>query len=189
MLRTDGGVYVNNRDQQIVTYLKRFRVLSRDQLASLVAQENSNPPAIVNRIAKRLAREGHVIPVPRSRDKTFLYVNNPPMIHTQSSKINHYLGLADIFLQLGQPEHFTIEFRLSDSYTPDAYTKVGDHLVIIEYQRSYISNAKMQDKINKFVDHYKLHGARRLWIYTDIDFNVKVPAGFIVEQRKMTPTL
>lgn len=108
------------------------------------------------------------------------------MIHTQSSKINHYLGLAEIYLRLGQPDSFDIEVKIADDFITDAVTTLQDTPVLIELQRSIVSNRKMQDKVDKFVAHYEKHHARHLWIFTDKPYDISVPSGFLVEQKKMT---
>lgn len=110
------------------------------------------------------------------------------MIHTQSSKINHYLGLADIYIRLGCPEYFIIEHHIENgAYIPDAVTKLGEHKVLIELQRSVISESKMQDKVDNFVKYYSCHGSKYLWIFTDKEYKLRVPSGFLVEQKKLTP--
>jgi competence CoiA-like predicted nuclease len=112
------------------------------------------------------------------------------MIHTQSSKINHYLGLADIYIRIGCPEFYHIEHHIENgAYIPDAVTKIGEHTVVIELQRSVISESKMQDKVDNFVKYYSCHGSRHLWIFTDKEYKLRVPPGFHIEQKKMTPTL
>lgn len=109
------------------------------------------------------------------------------MIHTQSSKIQHYLGLVDIYLQLGKPTYYEIETPIGDDYIPDAFTIVGDTPVLVELQRSLISNRKMQDKVDKFVKYYPTHGATHLWVFTEHTYHIDVPSGFTVLQKKMTP--
>jgi competence CoiA-like predicted nuclease len=111
------------------------------------------------------------------------------MIHTQSSKINHYLGLADIFIRIGCPTDYTIECHIENGeYIPDAIAKIGEHKIVIELQRSVISESKMQDKVDNFVKYYGKHGSKHLWIFTDKEYKLRVPSGFNVEQKKMTPT-
>lgn len=124
--------------------------------------------------------------MPRAKDKTYLYVSNPPMIHTQSSKINHYLGLAEIYIRMGTPEKFTIEVKIADDFITDAVTEIDGTPVLIELQRSVVSTRKMQDKVDKFVAHYNKHGAKHMWIFTDKPYDLSVPRGFLVEQKKMT---
>lgn len=108
------------------------------------------------------------------------------MIHLQSSKIPHFLGLADIFIRLGRPKIFEVEPYVNDEYRPDAYTRIDDLPVLIELQRSRISHPKMMDKIDQFVASYKSkqHDARTLWIITDHEYRLSLPRGFTVEQKR-----
>lgn len=126
---------------------------------------------------KRLDREGHVITVPRPKDECYLYMPNPALIHTESSKIRHYLAIADVYIQLGKPQIYAIEPQINEQYTPDVYTRINDVPIIIEVQRSYISNKKMQQKINQFVESYRKgeHDATILWVFGNYPWKVDLP--------------
>ena len=179
---------LSQRDRKILSYLQHFRVLSRDQLGQLVCPEVARPWATINRIMKRLDRDGFVTTVPRPKDECYLNMQNPTIIHTESSKIRHYLAIADLYIRLGKPPIYEIEPQVDPEYVPDVYTRLHEP-IIVEIQRSYISHKKMQSKVDGFVRTFKLgkHDARTLWIVTDLDFKVSVPEGFKVEKVALTP--
>lgn len=107
------------------------------------------------------------------------------MIHPRSAKLEHFLGLVDLFIELGQPEIYQIEPAISDEYQPDVYLR-NPEPVIVEYQRTRITNKRMQDKVDAFVysAQQKKHDARVLWIVSDYIYTVKAPPSFTIEYRE-----
>lgn len=112
---------------------------------------------------------------------------NPALIHTQSAKLKHYLGLVDIYITLGKPEVYEIEPYFSPDYRPDARTALMGSSVLVEYQRSIISHKKMQEKVDAFVNTNKqgLHDAKSLLIVTDYGYEVTAPSGYEILQRDL----
>jgi hypothetical protein len=113
---------------------------------------------------------------------------NPTIIHPQSNKINHFLGIVDLYIKLGQPKIFEVEPVINDEYRPDAYFRLSDGTpVLIELQRTLVSTKRMQEKVEAFAKAFlkKQHDAKTLWIVADTEYRIKVPAGFSVVQRKM----
>ena len=137
---------------------------------------------------KRLSRDGYILQVPQVKDRPYLYMPNPTIIHPQSNKINHFLGIVDIYINLDQPKVFEVEPIINDEYRPDAYVRViGDTPVLIELQRTLISIKRMQEKVDAFVKAYnkKEHDAKTLWIVSDTEYRVKIPSGFSIVQKKL----
>ena len=136
---------------------------------------------------KRLVRDGHVLAVPQERDKPYLYMPNPALIHLKSMKTDHFLGLVDIFIQLKQPPIYEVEPIVNDDYRPDAYTRIDGAPVIIEYQRTIISSKRIEYKVNAFVESFyrKQHDAKTLMIVTDHPYKVGTPPGFTVLQKQI----
>ena len=178
---------MTERDKKLIQHLKHFRVLSRDQIGKLICPTSVRPHVIVNRVAKRLSRDGWLLAIPQAREEQYIYMPNPAMINMQSPKLKHFLGLVDVFLTLGQPEIYEVEPQVTEDYRPDAYTRIEGVPTIIELQRSTISTKKMQLKVDLFIQAYKLkkHDARRLLVYTDITYRLNVPSGFEVIQEKL----
>lgn len=177
---------MTDRDKMILAMLNRFRVLSRDQIGSLICPEVARPHVTVNRIVKRLQRDGWILQVPRPKDQQYLYMPNPARINMQSSKIPHFLALVDLYIMLKQPEVFEVEPPVSESYRPDAYTRIRDTPIVIEYQRSLVSTKKIQKKVDEFAESFylKKHDSRVLWLYSGVRYHVKVPDGFTVVHKK-----
>lgn len=139
----------------------------------------------INRIVKRLCRDGYVLPIPQVKDRPYLYMPNPSVIHPQSPRIQHHLAVADLYIQLGQPKVYEIEPIINDEYRPDAYTRLDGEPVLIELQRTVISAKKMQAKVDAFAESFvrKQHDAKTLWIVSDYVYQVKAPTGFTVAQK------
>lgn len=112
---------------------------------------------------------------------------NPALIHQQSAKLRHYLGLVDIYLTLDKPEVFEIEPYFSADYRPDVRTVYAGSSLMVEYQRSTITHKKMQEKVDAFVATNKqgLHDAKSLLIVTDYGYDITAPAGYEVIQRDL----
>lgn len=124
--------------------------------------------------------DGKLLQVPRERDKTFLYMPNPSIIHPRSVKIDHHLKLVDFYIQTGCPAHFLLEPKFGD-YEPDAYLKdLKGNAICAEVQITPISNKRMQNKIEQFTSMYgKEHDARVLLLATNNDYTkIHVPKGF-----------
>lgn len=177
---------MTDRDRQIINLLKKFRIMSRDQIAQLICPEVANPTATVNRILKRLSRDLHITQIPRPKDQCYWYMPNPTIIHPESQNCRHFLGIVDLYISLGKPEVFYVEPVCSSDYRPDVYCRV-EHPLVIEYQRSKITIKSMQEKINNFAKAYTRgeHDAKTLWIMSDITYNVKTPEGFKVIQSNV----
>ena len=113
---------------------------------------------------------------------------NPARMHHQSSKLEHFLGIADLFIRMGQPQVFDVEPHITDNYRPDVYMVKDDRHAIVEYQRTIISHKKMQNKVDAFVAAYNSgrHNCRTLLIVTDYRYNVTAPSSFKIVQLAKT---
>jgi len=118
---------------------------------------------------------------------------NPARIHHQSSKLEHFLGLADIYIALGQPQVFEIEPNISSEYRPDAYVVQGGRHFVIEYQRTPISNSRMQEKLDAFFRTHAqgLHRANEMIIVNGtnrtVKYKVTAPSTFKIRQMEKAP--
>lgn len=108
------------------------------------------------------------------------------MIHPESQNCRHFLGIVDLYIQLGKPEVFIVEPMCNSDYRPDVYCRV-EYPLVIEYQRSKVTIKKMQDKIDNFAKAYVKgeHDAKTLWIMSDIQYSVKTPDGFRIIQSNI----
>lgn len=133
-----------------------------------------------------MSRDDYIISVMQPKDRPYLYMPNPTMIPPSSGRIEHFLGIADVYLSLGMPPTFVVEPDLSKEYKPDAFVKTDKGAIaVIEYQRSRISNNKMQDKLNEFVKAFKQkeHFVKTVIIYAHKAYDVSVPEGFQLLQK------
>lgn len=129
---------------------------------------------------KRLSMAGIVLKVPRERDKTYLYTQNPSPIHHKSNKIDHHLKIVDFFIQAGCPDNFIIEPMLG-KYEPDIFFKDKNNKTIcVEIQITPISNKKMQKKIDDFVFEFgKNHDSKIFVLCTNNSYNkLQISNGF-----------
>lgn len=111
---------------------------------------------------------------------------NPTLIHPESQNVRHFVGIAELYLQLGKPKIYEVEPQVNDHYRPDIYT----HAVaptVIEYQRSRISQKRMQVKVDLFVESFRAgdHDARKLWVLSDTPYDLKIPQDFQLIQSPL----
>ena len=107
-----------------------------------------------------------------------------------SSKLEHHLGLADLYIRLGFPEIFEVEPMISAKYRPDVYMVRKERHVIIEYQRTIVTKATMQNKLDRFVESYHAgeHICTELWIVSDFKYkDVTLPTPFVLRHIERTP--
>lgn len=124
--------------------------------------------------------DGSVLVIPRTKDKCYLYTQNPSQIHHKSNKIDHCLKIVDFYIHAGCPENFVIEPILG-SYEPDIFfrDKSNNH-ICVEIQLTPISHNKMQDKINRFVAEYgKEHDSKVFVLCANHGYKkLEMPKGF-----------
>lgn len=85
---------------------------------------------------------------------------------------------------------FNIEPQISNDYRPDAYMVKDGHHAILEYQRSIISQKRMQDKVDRFVGAYAAgkHKCRVILIVSNFKYKVVAPTGFTVKNIEKAPS-
>jgi hypothetical protein len=156
--------------------------MNRDQIGSIICPEVSQPNKTVNRIMNRLRRDGYINVVPQMRHESYVYMPNPSIIHPRSEKLQHYLGLVDIYIRLDKPslENWKVEPQVTKEYRPDAALRSGNQIILIEYQRTPISTKRMQEKVDNFHKTYDLHKSKTLWVFSHKEYNVTIPQGFTV---------
>jgi hypothetical protein len=137
---------------------------------------------------KRLGRDGIILPIPQPKDRPYLYMPNPTIIHPNSTRTNHFLAITDFYIRIGQPDIYEVEPDIKHDYRPDAYTIIKGEHICIEIQLSHKSNKVIQEKINGFVSSHKTnkHQARKMWLVTDRPFKFTVPIGYDVDIIPLT---
>ncbi|WP_088311678.1 replication-relaxation family protein [Bacillus cereus] len=143
---------MKNRDKAILSNLKRFRCMSRDDIIDLHFQGIKNAVTCCNTVMKRLRRDGHVDA--NITQQPFIYFPQPSTLRKTSQKIPHFLGIVEVYKQLIQyekPKLFKVEPKYGKDYMePDAFTIWRRSPFFIEVQKSVYSKKIMQDKINRY---------------------------------------
>lgn len=149
---------MNNRDKKIVEALRMFRMLSRDQIIELYFGNLKNPVNSANNVLKRLSRDG-IIKCSK-KYSPYVYFLAETKIKEDSQKIPHFLGLADVVIEMEKtghsPKFLTIEPKYGKKGTvePDMFCKWLGMPVFIEYQRSTYTAAQMQKKIDLYENYF-----------------------------------
>lgn len=143
---------MKSRDKAILSNLKRFRCMSRDDIIALHFQGLKNAVTCCNTVMKRLRRDGHVDA--NITQQPFIYFPQPSTLRKTSQKIPHFLGIVEVYKQLIQyekPKLFKVEPKYGRDYMePDAFTIWRRSPFFIEVQKSVYSKKIMQDKINRY---------------------------------------
>ncbi|MDM5430851.1 replication-relaxation family protein [Bacillus mycoides] len=143
---------MRNRDKAILSNMKRFRCMSRDDIIDLHFQGLNNAVTCCNTVMKRLRRDGHVDA--NISQQPYIYFPQPSTIRKTSQKIPHFLGIVDVYKQLihyEKPKLFKVEPKYGKDYMePDAFTIWRRSPFFIEVQKSVYSKKIMQDKINRY---------------------------------------
>ena len=143
---------MKNRDKAILSNLKRFRCMTRDDIIDLHFQGLKNAVTCCNTVMKRLRRDGHVDA--NITQQPFIYFPQPCALRKTSQKIPHFLGIVEVYKQLIQyekPKLFRVEPKYGKDYMePDAFTIWRRSPFFIEVQKSVYSKKIMQDKINRY---------------------------------------
>jgi len=143
---------MNTRDKLIIADLEKFRVLSREHIATLHFNNCKNKVNECNRVMLRLTRENKV-----SVSKERRMYNYFPSKHIKkdSSKLNHYLAIADLYVKLMQfdkPRRYDVEPKLNfiNGPEPDVFAIWHNKLFFIEIQLSDYSKKQWQEKMNRY---------------------------------------
>ncbi|KXY76037.1 hypothetical protein AT270_03150 [Bacillus cereus] len=143
---------MRNRDKAILSDLKRFRCMSRDDIIDLHFHGVKNAVTCCNTVMKRLRRDGHVDA--NISQQPYIYFPQPSTLRKTSQKIPHFLGIVDVYKQLihyEKPKLFKVEPKYGKEFMePDAFTIWRRSPFFIEVQKSVYSKKIMQDKINRY---------------------------------------
>lgn len=127
-----------------------------------------------------MSLNGAITQIQRERDKPYIYMPNPTLIHPRSVKLDHQLKIVDFYIHTGCPKKFIIEPKLGE-YNPDVFMKdLKENSVCAEIQITPISTKKMQSKIDEFVSMYgKEHDAKIMLLVSNSVYDkVIIPNNF-----------
>lgn len=147
---------MTTRDDAIISDLQRFRAMTRGQIERMHFGEVENKVNECNRVMLRLKRDGHVAVSKERR----MYIYFPvPHIKKDSSKLNHYLAIADFYCEINnyaEPTRFDVEVKLGakGSPEPDIFMIWKKTLWFVEVQQSVYSAKQWQEKLNRYEKYY-----------------------------------
>ncbi|MGE8079235.1 replication-relaxation family protein [Peribacillus loiseleuriae] len=149
---------MRKRDLEILKSLEKFKVLSRDQIASLHFSNNARPHISANNVLKRLRRDGYILANCDRSFEQYIYFINPSPIKIDSQKIDHHLMINQGYIDMqkyGKVNTFEIESKLENAdFRSDAMANWLGCNWFIEFQNSLYSIKQLYDKINKYVEYY-----------------------------------
>ncbi|MED3036020.1 hypothetical protein CBR56_25165 [Bacillus thuringiensis] len=179
---------MKSRDKAILSNLKRFRCMSRDDIIDLHFHGLKNAVTCCNTVMKRLRRDGHVDA--NITQQPFIYFPQPSTLRKTSQKIPHFLGIVEVYKQLIQyekPKLFKVEPKYGWEFMePDAFTIWRRSPFFIEVQKSVYSKKIMQDKINRYELYFhSLEWHNESWQPKDSKF---FPSILIITDKKYDVT-
>lgn len=149
---------MKKRDHAIIEDLHRFRCLSRDLIIALHFKGLKSPVNCANTVLKRLRRDGH-IEVNKDR-QPYVYFPFPAPIKKDSSKIPHFLKIAEFYsdlLKFESPRTFMVEPKYGkkgEYMEPDAFMLWKSAPFFVEIQRSIYSEKVMNEKVQRYEAYY-----------------------------------
>lgn len=150
---------MRKRDLEILESLDNFKVLTRDQIASLHFKKNSNPQLTANRVLKRLRLSQHITANTDRSFQQYTYFLNPPPIKVDSQKIDHYLMIAQGYIDLNKYDtvhNYQIEPQIPDAdFIPDAYCTWLGKEWFLEFQNTLYTAKQLYAKLERYVAYYE----------------------------------
>ncbi|MGG3799010.1 replication-relaxation family protein [Metabacillus fastidiosus] len=187
---------MRKRDRMIIDALELFRALSRDQVAEMFFDHLKSPVTNANFALKRLRDRGYI--EANINRQPYVYFPKPSRIKTNGQKIDHFLKIADFYLQLkragGSIKFIHVEPQyMNGSIRPDVCVKWRDQIWFVEIQNSHYTHKVMQEKMTRYQDFYDSSQWKELpfvkskfpyvWILADHKYKIDVD-GFRVFQSK-----
>ncbi|TYS46778.1 replication-relaxation family protein [Bacillus infantis] len=149
---------MKKRDLEILKSLEKFKVLSSGQIAELHFKENAYPQVTANRVLKRLRNSQYIIADTNRSFQQYLYYNNPAPIKINSQKTDHYLMIAQGFIDMqrySDIKEYQIEPKIENAdFIPDVKASWLDNEWYIEFQNSLYSTKQLYDKLSRYVTYY-----------------------------------
>ncbi|MCC2425350.1 replication-relaxation family protein [Bacillus wiedmannii] len=153
-----GMCHMVERDINIINDLTRFRVMKRDQILKLHFKKNANNISNGNNVLKRLVDRNYI-----TVNKTYrphIYFPNPATIKLDSTKIQHFLSIGDLYVTLcevQQPRSFIVEPKYAKGHVePDALIILENSLAIfVEIQLSRYTSSMIRKKFLGYKELYK----------------------------------
>ena len=185
----------------IIETLEQFRALSTHQIAEIFYNYTKNPVTNANFALKRLRDRGYI--EVNTNMQPYVYFPKPSRIKQDGQKVEHFLKIADFYLQLkragGHVKFFHVEPQYMDgSIRPDACVSWRDKIWFVEIQNSHYTHTVMSEKMKRYQTFYASKDWKELpfvkskfphvWIVADHKYKIDVE-GFIVSQSKSVDDL
>ncbi|WP_342541066.1 hypothetical protein MHI39_08315 [Heyndrickxia sp. FSL K6-6286] len=149
---------MKKRDLEIIQSLEKFKCLERDQIAALHFQKNKRPHVIANGVLRRLRMAGYIQANTDRAFQQYIYFPVPSSMKINSQKIDHYLMIAQGYIDLNRMSpvtNYDIEPKIKDAdFIPDVICEWMGKKYFIEYQNSLYTAKQMHQKINKYIDYF-----------------------------------
>lgn len=147
---------MKKRDLAILSDLQRFRCLTRDDIIDLHFSNLKQPVTCCNTVLKRLRRDGYI--EVSTKQLPYIYFASPSPIKKDSTKIPHFLKIAEFYKSLIKyepPKSFIVEPKYGKGYMePDAFMRWKKGPFFVEIQRSVYSDKVMKEKVSRYEAYY-----------------------------------
>lgn len=148
---------MNTRDKAILDDLRRFRCLTRDDIAELHFSHTKHPVTHTNAVLKRLRRDG-LVKCSTERIK-YVYFPGESKMKPDSQKMNHFLAIAQFYRDIRaheEPRIFDVEPKpgAQGFAEPDIFTIWKGMAFFVEVQRTVYTDKVMQLKLDRYESYY-----------------------------------
>jgi hypothetical protein len=147
---------MKNRDLAILNNLQRFRCLTRDDIIDLHFKDLKQPVTGCNTVLKRLRRDGYL--EVSTKQLPYIYFATPSPIKKDSTKIPHFLKIAEFYrslVSIEEPQQFSVEPKFGKGHMePDAFMIWKRGPFFVEIQRSVYSDKVMKEKVSRYEQYY-----------------------------------
>lgn len=178
---------MRKRDRMIIDTLEQFRALTTHQLAEIFYSHTKSPVTNANFALKRLRDRGYI--EANTNMLPYVYFPKPARIKQDGQKVNHFIKIADFYLQLkragGPIKFFHVEPQYMDgSIRPDIVVSWRDKVWFVEIQNSHYSHKVMAEKMKRYQLFYDSEDWKNIqfvkkdfpyvWIIADHKYKIDV---------------
>jgi hypothetical protein len=147
---------MKKRDLALLNDLQRFRCLTRDDIINLHFNNLKQPVTCCNTVLKRLRRDGYI--EVSTKQQPYIYFASPSPIKKDSTKIPHFLKIAEFYrnlLAFEHPRSFIVEPKYGKGFMePDAFMIWKRAPFFVEIQRSVYSDKVMKEKVSRYESYF-----------------------------------
>ncbi|MEU2589681.1 hypothetical protein ACI2JA_19745 [Alkalihalobacillus sp. NPDC078783] len=188
------------RDKAILSDLKRFRVMTREDIEELHFQGLKHPTANCNAVLLRLKRDGQIRAITDRR--MYCYVHSDVQLRPDSTKIPHFLAIVSFYRELCEiekPTLFEVEPKLGSKGTVEVDCQViwRKSPFFVEIQRNLYSGKVFTAKMSRYEQYFHSKEWKQLtwqpknnpvfphvWIITENKYTLSKRLPFRVIQSK-----